>query len=231
MILDILKSIWGYKIQVLPILCAFSLIEIPHFIRRWKKLYYVPNYFVVFPFNEINQDLSLYLADDYFLGQGQDLSETEIESTRKRIITTSIVSFILTAVLTPLFAGFVSAFFLTKSLMYQFLLIYLVYKAYHIINSFYFTLHHVFSTRRNLALIIATYIVFFGVTVEMFRTAFNWASPFIISKNWTGLGSALLSMMFGKFIVFILIITVLSTLFTKAILDRKFRDDNIHRHE
>ena len=78
-----LNNIWELKVQLIPIILAFLIFEIPTLIQRLKKLCYVPIYFSVFPFTQLNYNLSTYLAEDY---SGEDLSDPEAEEFRKKLI-------------------------------------------------------------------------------------------------------------------------------------------------
>src|SRR3990172_9307093 len=110
--MNLIEEIWHTQIQLAPVLLSIFLFELPAIIRRWKKLFYVPIYFSVFPLRELNQDLSTYLVEDEFIGLGERLSEKEAEKLRRKIILVSIVSMAIAALLTPLVVGFISAFYM-----------------------------------------------------------------------------------------------------------------------
>lgn len=116
----LLEDIWFARIQLLPVLLTILLFELPAVIRRWKKLLYVPIYFPAFPLREINQDLSTYLAEDEFYGEGERLTEQQAETLRRKIIRVSIISMGISALLTPLAVGFVSAFYLSNEVFFSF---------------------------------------------------------------------------------------------------------------
>jgi len=144
-----LGYIWNYKVQIIPVILALAVFEIPNVIRRLKRFYYVPIYFSVFPFRELNADLSVYLGEDYFVGQGAELSEGKAEELRKRLILISVISMVVAAVLTPLVTGFIGAFFLTPDTLVQFLVVLVVYKIIGLVKSVLAFHQHAIATTRN----------------------------------------------------------------------------------
>jgi hypothetical protein len=109
-----LIDFWNLQIHVFPVVVVLLVCEAIAIFRHFKSLAYVPIYFSVFPFRELNRDLSLYLGDDYFTG-GDDLSPAQTESLRKRIILTGLISLTVAAVVTPAISGFVAAFVMRSS--------------------------------------------------------------------------------------------------------------------
>jgi len=225
-----IEQIWQYRIQLLPVLLTLLIFEIPAIIRRMKKLYYVPIYFSIYPLREINQNLSVYLAEDYFICTGCDLPEDQAEKLRKRIIYTSIISASLDAVVIPLAIGFLTAFYLPPHVFTQFLIVLLIYKALTITNSLKNFHYHSIGSKRNIALLIIVYIVYIGVVIEMLRTSYSWTKPFVLAGNWTGLWSALTAFIFGKVIAEGLVLAVVVALFANYIADREIRKKNVSRN-
>ncbi|MDX6766165.1 MAG: hypothetical protein SFU85_05200 [Candidatus Methylacidiphilales bacterium] len=115
------QNLWNLEIQLIPVIVALLFIEVPGIIRRFKKLFYVPIYFSIFPFRELNKDLSKYLADDWFFGEGASLSKKELDELQKKIVRNSIISMTISVVVTPAIAGFASSFFLPVSSFWAFL--------------------------------------------------------------------------------------------------------------
>jgi hypothetical protein len=222
-----LETIWAFKIQVLPVLIALLIYEIPALIRRAKKLFYVPIYFSVYPLREINQDLSVYLAEDFFFGEGGELSEDQAESLRRKIIFTSVVSASFDAIVTPLVVGFVVALFLAPVLFKQFLVVLIIYKIIAITASIRNFHRHTIATRRNFGLLVLIYACYLGVVYQMLVTSYNWAYPFVLASDWAGLWSSLSGILFGKIIAQGLIFTTIVAIFAHYITDRKIREKNV----
>jgi hypothetical protein len=222
-----LETIWEFKIQVLPVLIAFIIYEIPALIRRMRRFYYVPLYFSVYPLREINQDLSVYLAEDFFYGEGGELSKEQAEKLRRKIIFTSVVSASIDAVVTPLVVGFVTAFFLPPLLFKQFLFVLILYKTVAIIASIRNFHRHAIATKRNFGLLILIYACYLGVVYQMLVTSFNWAYPFVLANDWMGLWSSLSGILFGKIIAQGIIFAILVAIFANYIADRKIREKNV----
>lgn len=222
-----LVSLWSYKLQVAPLLLAMLLIEIPTAIRRRHKLYYVPIYFSVFPLRELNADLATYLGEDYFLGGDSD--EGVAERLRKKIVVDSVMSVALSALIVPLFAGFVSAFFLPAELLSSFIVIFLLYKLVGIVQAMVAFPRHAIGTPRNLVMLGLTYIGYLGVASEMILKSYRFASPFVALQDWGGLFASTADLIFSRVIAEFLLLAVLTSIFATMLLDRKVRDENL-RH-
>jgi hypothetical protein len=227
--LEMLQDIWSWKIQLLPILLSILLFELPAIIRRWKKLYYVPIYFSIFPLREINQDLSIYLVEDDFIGTGERLTDDQAEKLRKKIILVSILSMAIGALLTPLMVGFVSGFYMSKEVFIQYVVILLIYKIVFLSKSIYqFHLYAVGSVKNRIFLGFI-YFCYLGVVFEVLRTSFYWTLPYVHSKEWVNFFSDLSSLVFGKALVGILILSLLTAVFVSLITDREIRSRAISR--
>jgi hypothetical protein len=224
-----LQQVWHYEIQVVPVLLAMLVIEIPTAVRRLQKFYYVPIYFSVFPLRELNTDLAYYLGEDYVMGGEPE--EDRAERLRKKILTTSIISIALSALVIPLFAGFGSAFFLVPPLVRQFILVFVVYKSIGIIRAIIGFPSHAVGTRRNLALLILIYIGYLGVASRMILNSYGFARPFVESHDWIGLASVTSDLLFSRVMVEFLLLALITTAFTNFIMDRKVRRENLRRFQ
>jgi len=226
-----LELIWQYKIQIVPILVFLALFEAPAFIRRLKKTFYVPIYFSVYPFREINQDLSTYLGEDDFYDEGWRLDPSKAEALRRKIILTSIVSATIDALVVPLFVGFLAAFLLEKVVFFQFVAILATYKAITIVLSLRNSHLHILDSRWKNGLLAFVYIAYIGLIVEMLRTAYFWAVPFVVSSDWSGMLSSLSEFVFGKTLAQGLLFAFLVAIFSNFIADRKLREQNVSHDE
>jgi len=222
--MEILDYIWSARVQIVPVALSVFLFELPAIVRRFKKVFYVPLYFSVFPLREINEDLSAYLVEDEMYGRGERLSEKEAETLRKKIILVSIVSLAVSALLTPLIVGFISAFILADEIFVQFLVILLTYKTILITKSIISFHYHTVGSGRNIVLLVFTYICYLGVIFEVLRNTYYWTAPYVASGNWANLASDLSGLIFGKFIVGILLLALLTAVFVSLITDRSIRD-------
>jgi len=188
-------------------------------------------YFSIYPLRGINQNLSVYLAEDYMIFAGCNLSEKQAEKLRKKIIFTSIVSASLDAVVIPIVIGFVAAFYLPANVFAQFIVVLVLYKAVTVTNSLRNFHFHSIGSRRNIVFLIFIYIMYIGVVVEMLKTSYSWTSPFIIAGNWAGLWAALTALVFGKIIAQGLVFAILVAIFTNYIADREIRKKNVKRNQ
>lgn len=226
-----LEVVWQYKIQIVPVLIFLMLFEAPAFVRRIKKTFYVPIYFSVYPFREINQDLSTYLGEDDFYDEGWRLDSSKAESLRRKIILTSIVSATIDALVVPLLVGLLTAFFLEEVVFFQFVVILVIYKLITIVISLRNSHLHILDSRWKNGLLAFVYIAYIGLIVEMMRTAYFWAVPFVVSSDWLGMLSSLSEFVFGKTLAQGLLFAFLVAIFSNLIADRKLREQNVSHDE
>jgi hypothetical protein len=223
-----LDELWHYQVQVVPVLLALLLIEIPTYIRRKTQFFYVPIYFPLFPLDQLNQDLAYYLKEDYWIHS--DETEEQAEALRRRIILRSVGSMALAAVAIPAFAGLVSAFFLDPPILTQFLIVLVLYKLRGIVLAIRDFHTHAHGTAVNRAYVALIYALYLGLMVHMVRAAYSWARPFSLSGNVWGLLGALSDLFFGKALQG-LVLAALTAVFMSLVADRRVRVRNIAKRE
>ncbi len=222
---------WNLQIRVFPVLVALLLCELPGIIRHFKNLAYVPIYFALFPFRELNRDLSLYVGEDFFTGSG-DMTESETEALRKRIVLTGLISLSIAAVATPAVAGFLAAFFMLPTDFRGFVLLFIAYKMIGLIRAAFGFKHHAVSNRRTMMWYWATYLTYFAVFLTVFEAVFDWAHPFTTKGDWLGLWKELRGVLFLKIAVGGFIASLVGASAAAAFTDRKLRNSIVDRsHE
>jgi|GEM_PF-2913784 len=222
-----LTKLWNYQIQIIPVILGLLIYEFPAFIRKLRKLYYVPVYFSIFPLRAINSQLANYLGDG--LSALPDLSNVEKEKLRKKIIFISIVSMFIDACLIPLIMGAIFSTFFRPEIFRQFLLIFVIIKIITILLSlknFHLYSSDNIGTKRNHIRLIIVYICYLGVVYELLRKSYFWAFPYISKGNYLGLLIGIKEIIFSHIIPMILILNLIVYFFTKSITDRKFIDEN-----
>ncbi|MBL4589432.1 MAG: hypothetical protein JKY11_05065 [Alphaproteobacteria bacterium] len=229
--MNYLQNIWQYELQILPVLLFILLYETPALLRRLHKTHYVPIYFSIYPFKQINQNLSIYLGEDYYCDEGWRLDKKKASNLRDTIIKTSIISMSLDAIFIPLIIGFIVAFFLPQDLFKTCLITLLSYKFITIIASLKNSHLHFIEKKGQFFLLSGIYFVYLGCIQEMLKTSYNWATPFVSEKEWFNLLNALSTFIFAKVFIMGFIIVVLSGVFTSLITDRKLREQNISHDE
>lgn len=222
-----IEEVWNYKLQIAPIVLAILIVELPNWIRKLKRLYYVPIYFSIFPLRELNEELSYYLGEDYFMGLGSQLSESELKKLKKKIIIDSIFSTLISAVLIPTVAGFIFAFIFSKEVLIQSLIVILIYKVVIVLMAIWNFRNHAIASTKNIVLLIVIYIGYIGVFIQMIRTSFNWASPYIKNKDWSGMASGLADLIFNKGIAQGLILAAVTALIITFFTDKEIRNENL----
>lgn len=227
--MSVLESIWIARIQLVPVILTIAVFELPAVIRRIRKLYYVPIYFSVFPLRELNFDLSTYLGEDYMYGTGERLTDKEVDALKRKIIVVSLVSMAIGALLTPLFVGFIGAFYLPKDVFLQFLTVLLIYKAVLLTKSITTFHHHSVGSLRNILLLMTVYVCYLGVVFEILRNTYSWTSKYVGNSNWMGLLSDLSTLVFGEFVIGIVLLSLFTSVFVSMITDRRLRENVLGR--
>ncbi|MCJ8165254.1 hypothetical protein MKJ04_10400 [Pontibacter sp. E15-1] len=222
-----IEEIWNYKVQITPIVIAILIIELPNWIRKLKKLYYVPIYFSIFPLRELNEELSFYLGEDYFLGIGSDLNDAELKRLKRKIIIESIFSTLISAVLIPAIAGFIFAFVFSNEVLLQSLVAIFIYKLIIVIMAIWNFRNHAIASRKNILLLITIYVGYIGVFFQMIRTSYNWAIPYIENKDWSGMANGLADLIFNKGIAQGLILAAVTAIIVGMFTDKEIRDENL----
>ena len=214
-------------IIIVKIVSTWLLVEIPNWIRRLKKLYYVPIYFSIFPLRELNSNLSNYLGEDYFIGYGGTLSEADLKHLKRKIIIDSIFSMVIAAILIPSIAGFISAFFMNKEIFIYSLIAIAGYKVSRI-NFAVFDFHkHAIASKRNILFLILIYIGYLGVFLQMLRQSYNWTLKYVNSGNWSAMANDLAELVFSKGIAQGLILAAFTAIIVSQFTDKEIRKDNI----
>jgi hypothetical protein len=224
-LIDFLRSAWAYELRVIPVLSALLLILVPNAIRRLKRFYYVPIYFSVFPLRELNADLADYLGENYMYGGESD--EDAAQVLRRRVITTSVVSVALSALVVPGVAGFGSAFFLPENLVVPFVTVFVVYSLPGIVKTLIAFPSHAVGTRRNTAWLVTIYVAYLGVSSRMIINGYDFARPFVERDDWRALLSATSDFVFSRVVAEFLLLAVVTTTFAAFITDRDIRRENL----
>ncbi len=214
-------------ILILKIVSGWLIVEVPNWIRRLKKIYYVPIYFSIFPLRELNANLSCYLGEDYFIGYGSSLDEKELKRLKQKIITTSILSMVIAAILIPSFAGFLFAFFMNKTILIYALITIGIYKVFRIILALKDFEKHAIATKKNIGLLILIYFAYLGVFVQMIRQSFFWTIKYVEEDNWLGMMNDLAELIFTKAIAQGLILAALTAIIVTQFTDKEIRKDNL----
>lgn len=226
-----LHHLWNLEIQLIPVILALLLIEIPGIIRRFKKIFYVPIYFSIFPFRELNKDLSKYLADDWFFGEGAHLSQQELDELQKKIIRTSIISMTISVVITPAIAGFASSFFLPTPSFLGLFILFVAYKLIGLVQSAITFGEHAVATKKNLLIYCIIYFVYFGCFITIFEISYDWARPYVEAGDLAGLWKEVRILVFGQIIVLGLIVALVAGVATSLITERRLRQQIRNDHQ
>jgi hypothetical protein len=221
----LLAELWLARVQIVPVLLALGILELPGIIQKRFRLAYVPIYFAVFPLGELNKDLSIYLGEDYWYGG--DISENEAEDLRKQILFKSILSMAIAALAIPLFTGFLTAFFLTADSLTHFIILAVLLKLSRILRSVWDFPQHANGTTRNRLLLALIYFLYLGVLVQMILLAYHWTRPFIDARNWSGLAVSLGDLLFTRVVAEAIVLSLLTAAFVALIADRNLRQKNV----
>lgn len=222
-----LETIWNYKLQITPVLFSAFVLESLNILRRHKNIAYTPLYFAIYPLYEINTDLAAYLNHDRFPVENRSIDDYELRKLRKKIISTSILSIVLTALVVPVVCGFIFAFYLEKELLWATVLLVILYKTpgmYKTISSFKY--YEPGEPRRNRLLLILVYVSYLGVLFQLTYDSYLWTKPFVSQNDWSGLFYNISNLLFTKGIAGGLLVAIFAWIFTTLITDRDVKPTN-----
>ncbi len=226
-----INTLWSLEVQLFPVVCALLLCEIPGIVRHFHRLYYVPIYFSLFPMRELNRDLSTYLGDDWFYGEGVDLSDSKLEALRKRIFLTSLISLAGSVILVPAIAGFLSSFFMRPADFAGFCVLFITYKLIGLTRAAIGFKEHAVSNKKTMTWFWLVYLVYFGCTLTVFEASYDWASPFVAKGDWASLWKAVRCFLFLKVLVLGFVVALVAAAATSAFTERKLRQQIIRDRE
>lgn len=222
-----ITRLWNLEVQLFPVVCALLLCEIPGIIRHFHRLAYVPIYFSLFPMRELNRDLSTYLGDDWFYGEGADLSDTKLESLRKRIFLISLISLAGSVILVPAIAGFLSSFFMRPSDFTGFCVLFVAYKMIGLTRAAIGFKDHAVSNKKTMTWFWLVYLVYFGCTLTVFEASYDWATPFVAKGDWSGLWKAVRGLLFLKILVLGFVVALVAAAAASVFTERRLREQII----
>lgn len=203
----IFSDAWNFKLSVLPVLVTYLIFEIPALVRKYYRRFYTPIYFMFFPLGHTDQLYAQYFNEDDWYGVGETQTKEEKEAVRTKIIATSILSMIFSAVVAPWATGFASAFYLNHSQFQEFVAFLLIVKFLTLSYSIYNLRNVSFIYKSNsLGWVVLTYVfylflVWWGVTNAFQWTIANHESIGIVPTIWKMLGFFYAEMFFSIGIV------------------------------
>lgn len=222
---DLLTSAWTLEMRVVQVLVGLLIAEAPMWLRRVTNKYYAPMY-APFLLDSLNKDLAIYYGEDFY-GRGAELDELALKRIKKRLVTISFVSMLLSAVITPWFYGAVLAFVLVPASFAQFLLVMALYRAIRSYWSYRDFGAHGIATRATQGVLALTYFMYVGAATTLAFQAYEWARPFAVAGNWVGLLGAVSDLVFVKMALFGIAVAAASSFFADQLADPDLRKDQL----
>jgi hypothetical protein len=221
--MELFENVWGWRVQVVPVLILYCVFEGFTALRRLRKFYYIPMYFTVVPLYEVNDDLATYLGEDSMVLAGRDLTAAQADRLRRRIMLRAVISMIIAAVLTPLIVGLIAVFVASPEAFGQFLIILGTLRAWALIRAWLQFRELAPDSPRNHALLGAVYVAYLIVLLYLCREAYVWATPYARTHDYAGLLSALADLLIKRVLINGLIMGVLAGLLGNGLADRELR--------
>ncbi len=184
--IELFSKIWSWKIEPVPIILALFVYHIPSLWRRYKRCVYTPVYFTIPPLARYNKRLSEYIGDKWLDDFIED--DDEAERLKKKTIIISWFSAIIDIILVPTVFSIVFGLCLSKEQFYTTVSILIVITLFRFAKS-YNNFHRHYEIRRDgfkKILFIYYIICLFMIFNAMIKT-YQWAEPFIVSKNYVEL--------------------------------------------
>lgn len=186
MIFDIFTIIWNWKIEPIPVILALIFYHIPSIWRKYKRSVYTPVYFTIPPLARYNKQLSRYIGDSWLGDFIED--DNEAEKLRKKTIVISWFSFAIDIMLVPTVFSIIFGLILSKEQFYTSVSIICLITVFRFIKSYknFYKYYDVIRNSFKKVLFICYTICLFMIFYAMIKT-YQWAEPFITSKNYAGL--------------------------------------------
>lgn len=216
------------QVEIIPFLVAIFLIQLPTYIRRYFDVWYGPVYFSVFPLASLNENLGEYFAEEFFVGNLENLNSDELEKNiRKKAILLGVKSLIAATVISPLICAFICAFFLRPEDVIWVLTAAILMKIPGFLKSISDFKVHAIANRKNLFLLSLIYFIYCGVYWVAFQSSYEWAQPFIIAEKYFDMFKALGDLLFKQLIWQSIIVAVPVAIIMNLILEKDVRKRNI----
>lgn len=217
---EIASFAWNYKLSLLPVLLTYLIFDLPAIVRRMTRVAYVPIYFIVFPSGHSDQLYAQYFNEDFFYGEGAQMSADEKRRLRHKIQATAIFSMVFATVVAPWLCGFIAAFYLSKQQFAEFVIFLLVAKTILI----FFSLRRLklespaMSKGGSVYYVTALYSAYLFFVWLGLSKAYEWTHTHLNNKGVVGLALGLLDYAYADIFINIIIVAAITwgatTLFT-----------------
>lgn len=224
----ILLEAWQYKLSVFPILFTYIIFELSSIVRKLTRIAYTPIYFMFFPLGYSDELYATYFNEDDFYGIGERQTAMDKVRLRKRIISISTLSMIISTVFNPALAGAFAALFLSVDQFREFVLILLVVKIIQLSKSLYSVRHQSFVDKSGaFGWIVLIYIVYVIIIFTVLRQTFWWTSAQISSLGLVGALDKMLNYVIVDMTIYILMVASISAAISYWMTDPKIISDKL----
>jgi hypothetical protein len=204
-------DVWTYKVSLAPVLVTYLLFDAQAIYRRATKTWYVPIYFIVFPYGHSDKLYAEYFSEDDFYGVGT-MTAAEKRSLRQKIIVYAILSMIFATIVAPYLRGLISALYLSRQQFIEFLVTIMVVKTGFIV----YALNNIRNTSRVVNqgspfyYVVAIYVAYLYFIWRGLTKSFEWASGHIEKAGAWGLLNAVGDIVHEEFFINIVAVGLLT---------------------
>lgn len=136
-----------------------------------------------------------------YFGEGPISLENkfDLKWLRAKIVLKLLITFSIAGILSPIFTGFVAVFLFSSDILFQFIIVLIVFKSYTFYKAFFNTIYtSVGKDISNIVFIGFVYITYLGLVVYLIRSSYIWFQPYIVIGDWTGLFTSIFNYIFGQ---------------------------------
>lgn len=176
--------IWNLKVQALPVLCLTILYLLPNQIRKFKSLKYAPLYFAVPPFCNSNALIHKYYM---CVNKTYKPKSSNTEEIKRKVVSSSIFSFLFEACVWPLTFGGIAGFFIRFQFIEQLMIVIFIIRLFQFSKSIYRFHKEEFSSKLSELILLLIYITFIYLSLSFLYKSFCWIDGLVISGNYSGI--------------------------------------------
>ena len=226
---NLILQAWNFQLSLLPVLVTYIVFELPSLIRRYYRWYYTPIYFVFFPLGHSDQLYAQYFNEDDFYRVGKAQTPAQKKKLRKRIVAVSIISMVASTIISPVFCGTLSAFYLTREQFKQFIWFLIIIKVLTLSWSLNKARKASFVERsRSFRWVILLYLFYLFVIWRLLTMTNYWVASNLVALGISGTVWAIFDYVFVELFLYGIIVSLATRAIIYVYTDPKYINESTH---